>query len=108
MKSGATPQQMWTQVPTANKIASVIKSIQVGEGTIASGSGATENIRVSVAITAVVLEKSVCYWGGSGSTFTNANNACWTSFESNTSVRLERASEIGGTTTGRFTVVEFY
>ena len=108
MKSGATPQQMWTQVPTANKIASVIKSIQTGEGTILSGSGSGANIRISVTITAVVLAKSVCYWGGYNSTFTNANNACWASFESNTSVRFERAVEIGGTTTGRFTVVEYY
>jgi len=54
MKSGATPQQMWTQVPTANKIASVIKSIQRGTAVIAGGQSTQ-----AVTVSSVDTEKSL-------------------------------------------------
>lgn len=59
MKSGATPAQMWSQVPTANKVASVIKSIQRGVLVI-TGTNQTG----TVTITSVDTDKSVVIYGG--------------------------------------------
>jgi hypothetical protein len=95
---------MWTQVPTANKIASVIKSIQSAEGEIPSGS----YNHIDVTITAVVVAKSVCYFGGWESDSAADSAPVAVLLGSSTMVRIQREQYIGGRSWGRFTVVEYY
>tara|TARA_R110000787_G_C13144876_1_gene417716 strand:- start:50 stop:328 length:279 start_codon:yes stop_codon:yes gene_type:complete len=87
---------------------STIKSIQTGEGTIASGSGSGIYITADVTITAVVVAKSICYYGGIKSNYTASNGVAYVYLSSATNVKIQRVQELGGTTTGRFTVVEYY
>jgi hypothetical protein len=83
---------------------STIKSIQSAEGQIASGSYNT----IGVTITAVVVAKSVCYYNGMKSDYTQSNGVAYVYLSSATNVRIQRVQELAGTSTGRFTVVEYY
>jgi 3-oxoacyl-(acyl-carrier-protein) synthase len=104
MKSGATPAQMWSQVPTANKIVSVIKSIQ--RGTISmTGASATATV------TAVVLAKSVVLWGGSdfnvAGGYTDATDAFAKMVLTNTTTVTTSRLVSAGACTLSYQVVEY-
>ena len=105
MKSGATPQQMWTQVPTANKIASVIKSIQ--RGTVSIGTS------TAVTITAVDTAKSVVLYGGNSAPNAPNNGGYEGSMYSKvvltdaTTVTASRTDSNGGTNILAWQVIEF-
>jgi len=108
MKSGATPAQMWSQVPTANKVASVIKSIQ--RGVIYLGPGGVST--TTATITAVVMAKSVVLWGGSDF---NINGGYYTSshtkmvLTNTTTVTVSRAESYYSSAANMpYQVVEYY
>ena len=83
---------------------STIKSIQSAEGQIASGSYNT----IGVTITAVVVAKSVCYYNGMKSDSDSHTAPALVYLASSTLVNVQREQYIAGTSTGRFTVVEYY
>ena len=83
---------------------STIKSIQTGEGEIASGN----YNHVNVTITAVVVAKSVCYFGGWESDSAADSAPVAVLLASSTLVKVQREQWIGGRSWGRFTVVEYY
>lgn len=89
MKSGATPAQMWSQVPTANKVASVIKSIQRGTLTITSSATGTATI------TAVVTAKTEIRLLGCTS-----DNATWDGARDLARIALTDSTTITGTRKG--------
>ena len=101
MKSGATPAQMWSQVPTDNKIVSVIKSIQRGVILL------DETTSNTATITSVDVDKSVVLFGG---TFMDQNAGSMMAYlvlTNSTTVTLLRFTNYESTTVS-WQVIEYY
>jgi NADPH-dependent glutamate synthase beta subunit-like oxidoreductase len=106
MKSGATPAQVWSQVPTANRIASVIKSVQKGQTNFASGAS-----NATTTITEVDMDKSVVVFGGyrtpSDITYASAATAA-VKFSNSTTITVDRSTTMSFAGYLPWTVVEYY